>query len=268
MSHRPPPIRKSLGQHFLRDQNILQRIVDALGLTGSEAVVEIGPGRGGLTDLLVPRARRLVLIEYDRALAGLLERRFAGRESVSVLCRDALTVSFADAVGGEPFVVIGNLPYYLTTPILFHALEPPRAMRSVFLVQREVAERIVAPPNTAAYGALSINVQAVTNPALLFKVKAGSFEPPPKVESAVIRLEPRAVPVVAPVEEKAYGRFVQEAFSFRRKQLRRVLRSLLEWSAEEVEKVLMKTGLDPTARPETLSPEDFARLFRATLTRD
>lgn len=256
-------MRKSLGQHFLRDRNILQRIVDGLELTGTETVVEIGPGRGGLSDLLLPRAKRLILIEYDRALAKLLEERYAAHQSVTVLCRDVLDVGLAEAAGSEPFVLIGNIPYNLTTPILFHALERPRPGRSVFLVQREVAERIVAEPNSSSYGALSVNVQALTWPTLLFRVKAGAFEPPPKVESAVVRLDPRDVAVVAPVDEAAYSRFVQEAFGQRRKQLRRVLRSILNWPAPEVDQLLANTRLTAAARPETLSPEDFARLFRA-----
>lgn len=257
-------MRKSLGQHFLRDRNILQRIVDALELSGHETVVEIGPGRGGLSDLLLPRARRLVLVEYDRALAKLLEARYATHQHVTVICRDVLEVGLAEAAGSESFVLIGNIPYNLTTPILFHALDRPRPARSVFLVQREVAERIVAEPNASAYGALSVNLQALTRPALLFRVKAGAFEPPPRVESAVIRLDATSHPIVAPDEEAGYARFVQDAFSHRRKQLRRVLRSILDWPAPLVEEILARTSLAPTARPETLSPGDFARLFRAT----
>jgi 16S rRNA (adenine1518-N6/adenine1519-N6)-dimethyltransferase len=258
-----PPVRKSLGQHFLNDRRILERIVDALELTGADTVVEIGPGRGSLSDLLAPRARRLVLIEIDRMLAAGLRNRFAGFPSVSIVEADVLTVDLAAVAGAGPFKVVGNVPYNITTPILFHALRPPRPDRAVYLVQREVAERIVAPPGSDAYGALSVNVQAVAVPTLLFRVAAGAFHPPPKVESAVVRIDPRDDPVVRLDEEPAFRRFVQDAFGMRRKQLRRVLRAILGMDVERANALLDEAGLDGAARPETLAPEAFARLLRA-----
>ena len=257
-----PPIRKSLGQHFLNDRRILQRIVDALELTGSDTVVEIGPGRGSLSDLLAPLARRLVLIEIDRMLAARLRDRFAGVPSVSVVEADVLTVDLAAVAGAGPFKVVGNVPYNITTPILFHALHPPRPTRAVYLVQREVAERIVAPPDSEAYGALSVNVQAVASPKLLFRVAAGAFHPPPKVESAVVRIDPRDDPVIREDEEPAFRRFVQDAFGMRRKQLRRVLRAVFGIDVERANAVLDEAGIHGAARPETLSPAAFARLRR------
>jgi len=257
-----PPVRKSLGQHFLDDRRILQRIVDALALTGSETVIEIGPGRGSLSELLAPVARRLVLIEYDRALAALLRQRFAASTSVTVIEADVLTVDLGAAAGG-PYRLVGNVPYYITTPILFHALHAPRPDRAVYLVQREVASRIAAAPGSDDYGALSANVQAVANAKLLFRVAAGSFHPPPKVESAVVRIDPRPDPVVAAGEERAFRRFVQDAFSMRRKQMRRVLREILSIDADAADALLSAASVDATARPETLAPEDFARLVRA-----
>jgi 16S rRNA (adenine1518-N6/adenine1519-N6)-dimethyltransferase len=261
-SRRNPPIRKSLGQHFLNDRRILQRIVDALELTGSETVIEIGPGRGSLTELLLPAARRLLLIEYDRALATNLRDRYATAPSVTLIEADVLTVDFGEVADG-PYRLVGNVPYYITTPILFHGLQTPRADRAVYLVQREVAERIVALPGSDEYGALSANVQAVANAKLLFRVAPGSFLPPPKVESAAVRIEPRADPVVRPEEQEAFRRFVRDAFGMRRKQMRRVLREVLEMAADQASALLDSTGIDPAARPETLSPEDFARIVRA-----
>lgn len=261
-----PPIRKSLGQHFLNDRRILQRIVDALELTGSDTVVEIGPGRGSLSDLLAPVAGRLVLIEIDRMLAARLRDRFADVPSVSIVEADVLTVDLA-AVAGAPFKVVGNVPYNITTPILFHALRPPRPTRAVYLVQREVAERIVALPDSEAYGALSVNVQAVACPKLLFRVAAGAFTPPPKVDSAVVRIDPRDDPVIRLDEEQAFRRFVQDAFGMRRKQLRRVLRAVFDIAVERANAVLDEAGIDGAARPETLAPEAFARLLRVA-TRD
>ena len=133
-SGRLPPIRKNLGQHFLNDPRILQRIVDALQLTGDETVVEIGPGRGSLTALLAPVAKRLVLIEYDRMLAARLREQYAASPSVTVIEADVLTVKLGEAAGG-PFVLVGNVPYYITTPILFHALEPLRPLLRLLLVE-------------------------------------------------------------------------------------------------------------------------------------
>ncbi len=259
---RNPPIRKSLGQHFLNDRRILERIADALDLTGNETVLEIGPGRGSLSDVLLPRAKRLVLIEYDRALAALLRERYATTPSVEVIEADVLTVDLGKVADGD-FRLVGNVPYYITTPILFHALEPPRPTRAVYLVQREVADRIVASPNSKEYGALTVNVQAVAIPRMLFRVAPGSFQPPPKVESAVVRIDPRPDPVVTSSEETPFRRFVQEAFGMRRKQMRRILRSIWNLNAEAADEVLAGAGIDPSARPETLSPADFARLLRS-----
>jgi 16S rRNA (adenine1518-N6/adenine1519-N6)-dimethyltransferase len=258
---RHPPVRKSLGQHFLNDRRILRRIVDALELTGTETVVEIGPGRGSLTELLVPLAGRLVLIEYDRALAAILRDRYAANPSVSVVEADVLQVNLGDVAGGD-FRLVGNVPYYITTPILFHALERPRPNRAVYLVQKEVADRIVAAPGSESYGALSANVQAVATAAIMFRVAPGSFVPPPKVDSAVVRIEPRDDPAVTQDEEEPFRRFVMDAFSMRRKQLRRVIRSVWQISAEEADAIISACGLDPSARPETLSPGDFAKLVR------
>lgn len=261
-----PPVRKSLGQHFLTDRRILTRIVDALEPTSDETIVEIGPGRGHMTDVLVERVGRLVLVEYDRALVARLRDRYAERPSVSIIENDVLDVPLGEAAGG-PYKLIGNVPYYITTPILFHALEPPRATRIVLLVQREVAERMVAAPGTSAYGALSVNVQSVARASIAFRVAPGSFDPPPKVESAVVVIEPRADPVVAPDEESSYRRFVQDAFGMRRKQLRRIVRSLAGLDPMPADEALARASIDPAARPETLSPEQFARLRRELFTR-
>ncbi len=198
-----PPVRKSLGQHFLTDRRILGRIADALELRGDETVLEIGPGRGALTDLLAPRAGRLVAIEYDRALAVLLRERYASSPNVIVAEADVLSVSLGELAQG-PYVLVGNVPYYITTPILFHALVPPRADRAVYLVQKEVADRLAAHPGTKEYGALTVNVAALARAETVFRVPAGAFSPPPKVESAVVRITPHENALVAPEEERAF----------------------------------------------------------------
>ncbi len=256
-----PPVRKSLGQHFLNDRRILERIADALELTGSETVIEIGSGRGGLTEVLAPRCGRLIAIEVDRALAAILRERYAGRESVTILEADVLTVKLGEVAGG-PFRLVGNVPYYITTPILFHALERPRPERAVYLVQREVADRIVAAPGSKEYGALSVNVQSVAIPKMLFRVAPGSFQPPPKVESAVVRVDPRPTAAITADEERDFRRFVLDVFGMRRKQLQRILRTLWGVPAEAVDAAIIACGIEPSARPETLSAEQFAAVFR------
>ena len=255
-----PPIRKSLGQHFLTDTSVLERIADAAQLTGSETVIEIGPGRGALTDILIARAGRLIAIEYDRALAAKLVERYAGRNDVEIVQADVLSVDFGSLTGG-PFRLVGNVPYYITTPIIFQALEPVRPDLAVYLVQREVADRLVAPPGGKQYGALTVNVGAVAHAEILFHVPATAFRPAPKVESAVVRITSRADPVVPPALEQAFRAFVQATFTMRRKQMQRILRSLKHFDAERATAVLVAADIDPMARPETLDGAAFARLL-------
>ena len=257
-----PRPRKRLGQHFLVDRTVLERIVDALAPTPSDVVVEIGPGRGALTDLLAARAKRVVAIELDRDLAPYLRARYALAGNVEVIERDVLAVKLAD-VAGPDFLLAGNVPYYITTPILFHALERPRPARAVYLVQREVAERIVSPPGSRTYGALSVNVQALATAELIARVPAGAFRPPPSVESAIIRLTPRPDPVIESDMESAFQTFVLDAFGLRRKQMRRVLRTIAHLDADSADRLLLAAEIDPECRPETLAAEDFARLLRA-----
>jgi 16S rRNA (adenine1518-N6/adenine1519-N6)-dimethyltransferase len=257
-----PPVRKSLGQHFLHDARVLDRIVEALDLTGAETVVEIGPGRGVLTDRLVDRCARLVVVEYDRALAQLLRERYAAKPAVQVVEADVLQTDLS-AVAGGPYTLVGNVPYYITTPILFHALQPPRPNTAVFLVQREVAERMAAAPGSGDYGALTVNLRALASVELIARVPPGAFRPPPKVDSAVVRVTPQASPLVAPHEEAAFRKLVLDVFGMRRKQMRRIVRSVASLDVERAEAALQAAGIDPDARPETLAPESFAALLRA-----
>jgi 16S rRNA (adenine1518-N6/adenine1519-N6)-dimethyltransferase len=257
-----PPVRKSLGQHFLSDVQVLQRIADAAQLTGHETVIEIGPGRGALTDLLAARAGRLIAIEYDRALAAKLVDRYARQPNVEIIQADVLTVDFGSLAKG-PYRLIGNVPYYITTPIIFQALERPRPDVAVYLVQREVAERLVAPPGGKEYGALTVNVGAVARVEILFGVPASAFRPPPKVDSAVLRITPRADPVVPADTESEFREFVQAIFTMRRKQMQRIIRSLKNLDVDRAAAVLEVARIDPMARPETLDGAAFARLLGA-----
>lgn len=257
-----PPVRKSLGQHFLSDRRILGRIVDALEPVGDRTVVEIGPGRGALTELLLDRASHVVAVEYDRMLAEHLRTRYSTNARLRVVEADVLEVDIG-SLGGGRYLLVGNVPYYITTPILFQSLRAPRPERAVFLVQKEVAERMSAAPGDRNYGALSANLQAVVRVETLFRVPAGAFAPPPRVDSAVVRLTPLDTPVVSTDEEQPFREMVQGIFGFRRKQMRRVVRELRSLPAEEADRALAAAGIDPESRPETLAPESFARLLRA-----
>jgi len=254
-----PRAKRRLGQHFLTDPRILQRIADALGATDADTVLEIGPGPGGLTEVLAARAGRLVAIEKDADLVPSLRVRVP---DATVVEADALEADW-HALAGPEWLVAGNIPYNITSPLIDKALAPPRPARIVFLVQREVADRVGAAPGGEAYGALSVGVQAVARAERLFIVPAGAFHPRPKVDSAVLRLTPLAEPIVANGEVEPFRRLVVGLFGFRRKQLGRGLRELTGWDAERVEAALALAGIDPSARPETVSPAAFAALLRA-----
>lgn len=254
--------RKRLGQHFLHDGRVLDAIVQSLGPLEGRTVVEVGPGRGALTDRLVPLAARVIAIELDRDLAAALRVQYALHPHVQIVEADVLDVSLGELAGG-PFVLAGNVPYYITTPILFHALTPPRAEIAVYLVQREVADRMAAAPGSKTYGALSVNLQAFADVTVVREVGARSFHPPPKVESAVVRVVPRDASHVPAALEASFRTLVISAFGLRRKQMVRVLRTLTPLDAEASEHMLRGCGIDPMARPETLGHHAFARLTSA-----
>jgi 16S rRNA (adenine1518-N6/adenine1519-N6)-dimethyltransferase len=267
--------RRSLGQHFLSDENILRRIVAALEPTPGDVVLEIGPGQGTLTRELLGRDLRVIAIEKDRRLAHECGMRNAERgvERLKVVEGDALKLNWhalLDAPHAIPhsafriphFKVVGNIPYYITTPLIDKALTPPLPERVVFLVQEEVADRIVAAPGSKTYGALSVGVQVVARAEKLFTIKPGSFRPPPRVHSAVVRLRPLLEPLVDQEEVPRLRQFVTACFGLRRKQLHNVLRTVTGRSAAIVAAGLAALGLDPQARPEALPPEDFVRLLR------
>ncbi len=266
MSDRPesrlPPIRKRLGQHFLTDTRTLDRIADALEITSRDTVIEIGPGRGALTDRLASRAGTLIAIEIDKLLVPILRQRYLDRPHVRVIESDVLQLELGRVAGG-PYLLAGNVPYYITTPIIFHAMTRPRPERAVFLVQREVAERAVASPGSKEYGALSVNLQALATVAVRGIVKPAAFTPPPSVDSAILHCVPRADPVITEQEEAAFRKLVIASFGLRRKQLRRVVRTVRGLSAEDAEAALRAASLDPEARPETLGAAQFAALLRA-----
>jgi 16S rRNA (adenine1518-N6/adenine1519-N6)-dimethyltransferase len=260
-------VLKRYGQHFLSDPAILSGIVDALGPTMTDTVVEIGPGRGSLTDLLAVRSGRVVAVEIDKLLVEQLRKRYDSRPSVEIVEADVLETDL-NAIAGNDFLLIGNVPYYITTPIIFKALDPPIPRRSVFLVQREVAERMAAEADTESYGALTVNLAVVAKVEIVASVPARAFKPPPKVDSSVIRLSPIAEPLVALESLRGFRTFVQAVFGQRRKQLQRVLRTVAALSVEDSLAILERVEIDPAARPEVITPKQFARLFVAITKRE
>lgn len=257
--------KKRLGQHFLPHQALLERIADALLARPGDTVLEIGPGRGALTAVLLARSLAVSAIEKDPDLLPVLRDRFPGLRLVE---GDALKEDWRAAAGvgpADPLLVVGNIPYNITSPLLDKALEPPRPARIVFLVQREVADRLAAAPGTGEYGSLTVGVRSVADVERLFTVPAGAFVPPPRVDSAVVRITPRASPLVSARHAAAYRRFVVALFGARRKQLARGLRTAAGLSPVQAREALVRAGVAPAARPETLPPAEFAALFHAVV---
>jgi len=255
-----PRPKRRLGQHFLRDPAILRRIAAATAAGPGDTVLEIGPGPGGLTAALAATGARVVAIEKDSELIAPLAARIP---SVTIAEGDALELDWHALAGAERFIIAGNIPYNITSPLIDKALEPPMPVRVVFLVQKEVADRVGAAPGKGSYGALSVGVQSVAKVERLFTVAAGAFTPPPKVDSALLRLTPLGRPLIEPAEQAGFRVMVVGLFGLRRKQLLRALRELTGWPAERCGAALASADVAPAARAETLSPATFVRLFRA-----
>jgi 16S rRNA (adenine1518-N6/adenine1519-N6)-dimethyltransferase len=264
-----PPARheakRSLGQNFLVDPNLQRKIVDAIDPGPDDVVLEIGPGQGALTRHLARRAGRLVLVELDDDLARNLQREFASAGHVEVIHRDILALDLGEVTElPDRLKVIGNIPYNLTTPIIFHLLERrPRPAEIVLMIQREVADRILSPPGGKVYGALAVGVQTVADTERVLNVGRRAFRPVPDVESTVIRIRPHAPPRLEPELEASVRTLTRAAFGQRRKQFQRILRDAFGLTPERVEALARDTAIDPRARPETLAPEAFIRVARA-----
>ena len=249
-----PRARKRFGQHFLHDPAIIRRIVDAIAPTPVARLVEIGPGRGALTGLLLERSGTLDVIEIDRDLVAALHERYAHESRLRVHSGDVLDVDFCALAAGTPLRLIGNLPYNISTPLLFHIYAHAHCVETmVFMVQKEVAARLAADPDTEDYGRLSVMIQWRFDVEKLFDVGPGAFQPPPQVESSVVRLTPRA-PRIPLHDTERFALIVQRAFGQRRKTLRNALRDIVGLPAFE------RAGVDPQRRAETLSPLEFAIL--------
>ena len=242
--------RKRFGQHFLHDPGVLKRIVEAVAPGPGDAIVEIGPGEGALTRPLLERVVSLTAIEIDRDLAARLAQEFSSRR-LSVVCADVLDFDFSALPQG--LRVVGNLPYNISTPILFHLARYAERVRDLhFMLQREVVQRMVAKHSTPEYGRLSVMLQTRFKMQKLFNVAPGAFRPPPKVESAVVRLVPIAER--PDWDQAVLEKIVRQAFSARRK----TLRNALPLNPGDYDAL----AIDPTLRPENLSPADYLRVTR------
>jgi 16S rRNA (adenine1518-N6/adenine1519-N6)-dimethyltransferase len=259
-----PRAKRALGQNFLVDPNLQRKIVASLDPGPGDEVLEIGPGVGALTRHLAGRVGRLVLVELDNALAARLREEFAGDPSVEVINEDVLEVPL-ERISADPgrLKVIGNIPYNITTPILFGLLERrPRPASIVLMVQREVADRILEPAGSKTYGALAVGVQAVADVSRVMNVSRDAFRPVPDVMSSVIRIVPHFPPRLTPEDETALRELTRAAFQQRRKQFQRILRDAYALSVDAVAAVGRAAAMDLVQRPETFSPQKFIDLAR------
>ena len=255
---------KNLGQNFLVEESVVNRIAKAAELTPEDTVLEIGPGIGTLTQALAMTGASVVSVELDKRLIPVLQETVGAYKNVRVVQGDILKINILETVqGATPFKVCANLPYYITTPIIMNLLEQKLPLeRLVVMVQKEVAERMTASPGGRDYGAISVAMQYYTEPKIAFIVKAGSFLPAPKVDSAVLVCKKRSTPPVDVPDEKTFFKVVAAAFSVRRKMLTNSLKNMGGQTTEQVKAWLDRAGIDGTRRAETLSLEEFASLAR------
>lgn len=256
MNHRP---RKRFGQNFLHDANVIHKIVAAIAPRPNDRVVEIGPGLGALTRPLLEKLGTLDVVELDRDVIPELESACEGAGTLTIHNVDALRFDFAAlAPAGEKLRVVGNLPYNISTPLIFHLLEQATHIKDLtFMLQKEVVDRLVATPGTRDFGRLSVMVQYRCRAEPLFIVKPGSFRPAPKVDSAVVRLTPYEAPPYPARDEALFSRLVNQAFTQRRKTLRNALKGFVD--AAQLESL----GVDPALRAEVLPVETFVTISNA-----
>ena len=254
MNFKAPP-KKSLGQHFLIDRNMIDMIVLAVNPQPGDQLVEIGPGQGAITLPLLRRHGELTAIEFDRDLVVPLSAAAHGVGQLTVIHKDVLQVDFTRMAGEGTLRLVGNLPYNLSSPILFHALDHAAVVRDMhFMLQKEVVERMAAGPGSKVYGRLSVMLQAYCTVTPLFVVPPGAFRPAPKVDSAVVRLVPRAADTIEVGDRRVFANVVRAAFGQRRKTLRNALNGVADVAAIEA------AGLRADARAEQVEVAGFVRL--------
>jgi 16S rRNA (adenine1518-N6/adenine1519-N6)-dimethyltransferase len=254
--------KKSLGQNFLVDPNYQRKIIDALALEPDDAVIEIGPGTGALTQHIVGKVRSFTAIELDDQLAAALQKEYGERPGFRLIHQDVMTVDLGDVSQSK---IVGNIPYNITSPLIFKLLEREARPRELLLmVQKEVADRIVAQAGGGEFGALTVGVQSVANVERLFVVPRGAFRPAPNVDSAVVRIVPHRPIPLSPAEELDLRALTRAAFSWRRKQLQNILRNAEGYAmtTEQVQQIAERTGLRLSDRPEQVTPAQFIALAR------
>ena len=253
------PAKKQLGQHFLADRHYIDRIVMAVNPKDGDRLVEIGPGQGAITLPLLRQHPRLTVIEFDRDLIAPLTAAAAPLGELTIVQGDVLRVDFTALADGQPIRLVGNLPYNISSPILFHALEHAAVVRDMhFMLQKEVVDRMAAGPGSKVFGRLSVMLQAYCEVTSLFVVPPGAFRPPPKVDSAVVRLVPRDPATVGIHDHRRFADVVRAAFGQRRKTLRNALNTVV--SAEQFQ----AAGVRPDARAEQLEVAEFIALANAS----
>jgi len=255
--------RKKWGQHFLTDKNILKKVIKTAEIGKEDVVLEVGPGLGEMTQVLAQEAKKVIAVEIDARLVEVLRNKLADTPNVEILQGDILKFDVRKHLGSEkrPVKVVANLPYQISTPLLFHFIDSKDLFSALILMlQREVAERMVAPPGKKAYGPLSVLVQSVADISICFIVKPSAFFPPPEVESAVIRLSWKERPMIAPEQEEGFRAVVKGCLGYRRKTLANALKHSDLLLPEDLEKRLEEIGIDPRRRPETLSVQEFVDL--------
>nr|WP_282452649.1 16S rRNA (adenine(1518)-N(6)/adenine(1519)-N(6))-dimethyltransferase RsmA [Lysobacter sp. CAU 1642] len=247
--------KKALGQHFLADTEVVERIIRAIDPKPGERLVEIGPGAGAMTFPLLRRHGALTVIEFDRDLIAPLRAAAEGVGALEIVHRDVLQVDLTALAGEGRIRLVGNLPYNISSPILFHALEHAGSIIDMhFMLQKEVVDRMAAAPGGKDYGRLSVMLQAYCRVEALFVVPPDAFRPPPKVDSAIVRVLPRAAGEIAVVDRARFAAVVKAAFGQRRKTLRNALSGVADAAA------MQAVGIDPGARAEQLAVADFVRL--------
>jgi 16S rRNA (adenine1518-N6/adenine1519-N6)-dimethyltransferase len=258
--------KKRLGQHFLVDRNILNKVVRTAEVGKEDVVIEVGPGFGEMTLALARLVRQVIAVEIDSKLVEILKKRLADCPNVEVVKSDVLKVDFRRFFrkGGPPIKVVANLPYQISTPLLFRFIEAKEVFSTLTLMlQREVAERMVAPPGGKDYGPLSIFVQLFLDVSIRFLIKPSAFFPPPKVESAVVHMHWKEKPMIEKQDEEWFKRVVKACFGYRRKTLVNGLRHSELPLPESIESRMKQAKIDPQRRPETLTIEEFIRLAEA-----
>jgi len=253
---------KASGQNFLVDGNVINKIISSADVHPEDNVLEIGPGRGALTEILAEKAGRLVLVEFDHALAGSLKRRYADDSRVTVIDGDVLEVDLAELLSGaDTWKVVANLPYNISTAVLFRLMEiRGKLSRMILMLQKEVGDRLVAPPNCKDYGVTTVLLGLWFDMRREFLVHPGSFHPSPKVDSAVLRFVPLAAPRAAVGDEGVFKRVVKGAFAMRRKTLINCLKAAELVPIDDLQRILDECGIDGKRRGETLSLDEFAAL--------